>query len=169
MGWLYGWSSKQQLVDHLNRGLVDDYKLITNCVRGNCHWQVIEHKSGKRYIALNLLQSYDGEWGYKDMDESVGPCYYNCPLSYLDLAPETEDTGQYAKQWRQSVREYHAQRKPKAKLVVGQEWALKNTRYPITVKLIKLKPLLGRDTHSGQIYRVPRKLLGNLKEGDTAL
>lgn len=166
MGWSVGWS-KRDLVNHLNdqggaKHWGDNYTVIANCVRGNCHWQVMEHRGGKRFIALNLLQSFDGEWGYKDMDESMGPNYYNCPLSYLDLAPETEDMGQYAKNWRQKVREYHAKRKPSQKLAVGQEWALQNTRYPITVRLTKLKPLLGRDVGTNKLYRVPRRCLGTL-------
>lgn len=168
MGWSFGWYSKRDIVQYLNdqqgsKHYGENYKIITNCVRGNCHWQVVEHRGGKRFIALNLLQSYDKEWGYKDMDESMGPCEVNCPLSYLELAPETEDTGQYAKEWRKRVREYHANRKPSQKLAVGQVWKLQRTRDPITVKLTKVKPLRGYDVNSGRLYRIPRKCLGELQ------
>jgi hypothetical protein len=45
-------------------------------------------------------------WGYKDLDETVGPTAIDCPLSYLD-APHREPVG-YAAEWRNRVRRFHA-------------------------------------------------------------
>jgi hypothetical protein len=64
----------------------------------------------ERMIAVDLCEFQPGYgWGYKGMDESVGPCYYDCPLAYLDMVPQAE--GPYAQAWREKVRAYHAQRK----------------------------------------------------------
>jgi hypothetical protein len=62
-------------------------------------------------------------WGYKDASERSGPYTgYSCPLSYLDLVPEptcppgcpacAEDRcgNAWARQWRERVRAYHAER-----------------------------------------------------------
>lgn len=95
------------------------YQTIAHCYRGNVFTGVlwaVQHRmlydakgqeiAADKFIACYLLQSDKGRgWGYKVMDESVGPCYYSCPLSYLELAPERNA------EWRQQVREHHARKK----------------------------------------------------------
>ena len=49
-------------------------------------------------------------FAYKDMDESMGPCESNCPLSILELLSPTEDC--YAIDWRKRC-EQNAERKKK--------------------------------------------------------
>jgi hypothetical protein len=44
------------------------------------------------------------------MDETCGPCEVNCPESYLDMVP-LGDSGGYAKEWRERVKEYHIRRR----------------------------------------------------------
>jgi hypothetical protein len=79
---------------------------------------VRERDTGQHWIGLDLMQSgrADG-WGYKDQDESVGPCAVDCPLAYLD-APHAEREG-WAAQWRERVRAHHAARKAKPAPVAG--------------------------------------------------
>jgi hypothetical protein len=60
-----------------------------------------------RFIVLYLLVKNNGAWGYKDIDESMGPVEVNCPLSFLDgLSPATG----FATKWRERVKKYHASR-----------------------------------------------------------
>lgn len=134
MGWLFGWNTRKELADHLLYG--NGVKTIKHCFKGNNVWAVQEYtypdtdwdgaphpKAGQvtRFIGLYLIKGGDtynvktgrrnrDGWGYKDMDESAGPCYYNCPLAYLDMVP---DPGGYATEWRQKVREYHSKRTQK--------------------------------------------------------
>ena len=70
-----------------------------------------------RVVALVFLtsskvvdQPFQGyvEFGYKDMDESVGPNEVQCPLSIMKLLTPLKDDDGYAKQWRESVLAYHA-------------------------------------------------------------
>lgn len=106
---------------------IGDAKMIRSRVVGNHHWYVVEDKAG-RWIGLDLMQGggRNSGWGYKAMDESVGPCYYDCPLSYLDLAPQS-DVG-YSAGWRDKVRAHHASKiVPSAGLKVqygGHEYKL---------------------------------------------
>ena len=98
---------------------------LRHCYRGNAFsgvlWTVREtvtyNKANdevvetRRWIACDILR-YDNKnkcWGYKDLDESVGPNYYSCPLSYLEGLSEPRND--YAKEWREDVRKYHADRK----------------------------------------------------------
>lgn len=115
MGWLIGERSKKDVIKHLNEDLGTNNKLVKSCVRGDTLWQVIETPE-TRFIACNLLGTIDGEWGYKDMCESMHPYRYHCPLSYLELAPVASE------EWREGVRQYHAEQSGKSKkwrLTVG--------------------------------------------------
>lgn len=42
-------------------------------------------------------------FSYKDMDETVGPCYYDCPKGILDLLTPTDS--EWANNWRAKCRE----------------------------------------------------------------
>jgi hypothetical protein len=75
----------------------------------NVLWAVVEvvHKNDQqssRYIACYILLASTTGWGYKDMDESMFPFYFSCPLSYLDMTPVVNQD------WRAHVREHHKQR-----------------------------------------------------------
>lgn len=77
-----------------------------------------------RYIIIDLLRwhaaDFGGCWGYKDMDETMGPYYYGCPLKYLDMVPCSNY--ETARKWREKVREYwkiRAERRREKKAVAG--------------------------------------------------
>jgi len=118
MGWSYTYdATKADIIDNLTRmqgwGEGREGGAIKHCVRGNVLWTVHEirdvttHANAIRFIGCFLLgKAKDCGWGSKDMEESMGPCYYSCPLEYLDMAPIPE--GEYAKGWRDNVRAYHA-------------------------------------------------------------
>jgi hypothetical protein len=163
MGWLFGWNDKASLIRHLNGDNIAGYhKLIANSVRGRCLWQVLEPVNGNpRFIALYLLSKSGGEdWGYKDIDESMGPVEVNCPLSYLELAPEgdTAPTG-YSREWRERVRQYHEKRHAGVKINVGEVWGLRGTRVPMRVRIDSVKPLRGICLEDGRRYKLTRSLL----------
>ncbi len=121
MGWYFSRQSKSDLVQELiapQESHVASIKTIAHTLCGDVLWSVTEFtakrpnvhpelESGEslRFIRCDLLQSSDGEWGYKPMDESMHPYYYSCPLSYLELAPER------SREWREGVRAHHAQQR----------------------------------------------------------
>ena len=151
MGWLFGWNTRKELADHLISG--NGVHTLKHCFKGNNLWAVQEYtypartyddkphpKAGQttRFIALYLIKGrdkcnprtgkYDSHgWGYKDMDETAGPYYYNCPLSYLDMVPDPMTT--HSTPWRVLVREYWAKRN--RKLVEGQRIKLYGKEYTV--------------------------------------
>lgn len=56
-------------------------------------------------------------FGYKDMDETMGPYYYNCPERILNLLTPTDN--EYALKWRRKCREAVERRKKVAKIKNG--------------------------------------------------
>jgi len=98
---------------------------LAHCYRGGAFsgvlWAVWERtfigngqqaKPVERWITCDLLRHQrDYGWGYKDMDESMHPYQYSCPLKYLALVP-IETYGGNA-EWREGVRAYHARQREK--------------------------------------------------------
>ena len=74
-----------------------------------------------------LTSMRDGMFCYKDMDETMGPFYYDCPTSILKLLTPTEN--ETANKWRTACYEKHEKKKgktPLSKLPVNAriEWTL---------------------------------------------
>lgn len=80
-------------------------------------------------------------FGYKDMDETVGPYCRRCPIRILDLLTETQS--EYAKQWRESCRAYHAARKAKPALTDGITIAVENAPVFNGFKLDRVRVVRG--------------------------
>jgi hypothetical protein len=53
-------------------------------------------------------------FSYKDMDETMGPCYYDCPTGILKLLSPTDK--EYAIKWRNECIKRKEQKKQKSKL-----------------------------------------------------
>jgi hypothetical protein len=125
MGWLFGWDTRKSLVDHLITG--NGVKTIKSCSVGNNLMTVQEYTNKEnetiRFACVYLIKGPpfgrdDGYgWGYKDVDESMGPCQTAFPLAWLDLLSPTDS--QYALDWRKAVRE-RGEKLRSAKL--GSKW-----------------------------------------------
>lgn len=141
MGWLFSdrWASKEQLVAYLRSPERNgsNYEVLASTVRGSRHWYVARYTKDDKvvtFIGLDLMEkSTDGVhgWGYKDMDESVGPYHYDCPLRFLDMVRDSEPVG-YAADWRKSVREWHRKRAERPEWVAGQVVAYGGHEYRLT-------------------------------------
>ena len=148
MGWSFGWDTKKELVDYLRKNV--NGKLVASSLRGTKMWSVWE-KDGERFIVLDLIECdrRDKSYGYKSMTESWGPVYYNCPLSYLDMAPTACES------WREKVRRHHA--RAKRKFSVGEEVSLiQGCKIP-SATIVSTRPLLGR--YDGETYRLKKSLI----------
>jgi len=75
----------------------------------------IDKETGERYVwaacfMLNYTRDAYYNFGYKDMDESMGPNISNCPASILDLLtpvedhPISEESKKWANEWRERCR-----------------------------------------------------------------
>jgi len=64
-------------------------------------------EKARRWIGVYLFKfRKDDGWGYKPMEEGMGPFSYSCPLKYLGMVPEVAHQA-----WRDGVIHYHARRK----------------------------------------------------------
>lgn len=102
----------------LNRG---HYKVMKSAMKGSVYYAAVKTlvcyagkdengesvyaplpENEQRVLAVVILTSVDCKdyfnFSYKDMDESMGPCYYDCPKAILDLLSATDS--EYALKWR---------------------------------------------------------------------
>jgi hypothetical protein len=128
MGWLFksGCSRRDLVAERTEdwertnaEGMLVKTTCLAHCYRGGVFsgvlWTVwgrsftkdgAEIQPIERWIGCDLLRSQKGfGWGYKDLDESMFPYYFSCPLKYIDLVP-IEKFGGNA-EWRATVHRYH--------------------------------------------------------------
>jgi hypothetical protein len=163
MGWLFSqrWPTRKDLIDHLvkENSAVETLK---HCCVGNNLWCVHRTNEGDTFICLYMMQLHRGNfpyWGYKDIDESMGPYQVNCPLSYLEGLSAAEG---YAIEWRKRVREYHARRNrkldinDKVRLPDGREFQVCATHGNAGYSVTQLP-------HQGLVYRLKRSQLSQVE------
>ena len=131
MGWLFGWSTRKDLVDHLCEG--NGVKTLKRCFKGNNMWAVQQTESGITFAVLYLIKgpAYGNKndrhgWGYKDVDETMGPYKLDFPVSWLDLLSPCDS--EYDAEWRENVRKRAEQM---ARFKIGTTWAYAGHEYTI--------------------------------------
>ncbi len=170
MGWSWCNSeTKEQGIANLLKSWVTDpekgitMSVVAHSLRGATLWSVWERRDRdgtrlERILVCHLTSTKGGGFGSKGMDESMGPCQYNCPLTYLDMVP---DPGGYATAWRAKVRAWHARQKQT--FLVGRRYALIGCVAP-WIRVESAKPLIG--SYQGRRYTIPRPRIGALLEED---
>lgn len=125
MGWTtpHSTDSRDQLVEWLLREQNNPghCEIIDHSRRGSVLYTVFRHIPKRyRFIVVFLLEgptpaarrAGDRSWGYRDMDESMGPFVYDCPERLLRQSDLQDDR---AVEWRESCRrqrwEHAARRK----------------------------------------------------------
>lgn len=101
MGWYSGWKSKAALIAELRSDVGAGWQELAHAVVRDGMWRVVQSPKGAKFIRFDLLESYKGDWGYKPMDESMYPYYFDCPLAFLAMAPVASQA------WRDKVYEHH--------------------------------------------------------------
>lgn len=154
MGWYFGKRSRADLITHLTNPAQrsPSSECLAHAVVGGVLWSVWKTPRAT-FIECDLIQSdrRSGTWGYKPMDEGMGPCYYSCPLRFLDMAPVA------CADWRENVRAWHAERSAQRAIArrmrIGSILTLKEGYSPSSIRVVSVKPLFGCGS-DGRLYRV---------------
>ena len=89
------------------------YEVLKSSMVGTTYYAAI--KKGDIVFAAIFLTSTNGwDFGYKDMDETMLPFYFDCPFSILNLLTETDN--EWANRWRQRCKDKAAMKKKQVKL-----------------------------------------------------
>lgn len=132
MGWSTVYTSKATAAER--KEYLDNYvfkwhggktKIIKSAMVGATYYAAAEstkEDGSKEVWAIVCLTENDsrkGEFSYKDMDESAGPCDSKCPAGILNLLSPTDD--KYALEWRERCRE-NISGKGKTVFEIGQQF-----------------------------------------------
>lgn len=96
-------STKDEIIYSLERY---GHKVLKYAAVNGAHYAaVLELNSNKvfGYVALVRRSSTYENFCIKEMDDTMGPCYYDCPAAILDLLSPTES--EFANNWRKKCRE----------------------------------------------------------------
>jgi hypothetical protein len=175
MGWLFmhrgglgGHASAKDYLDAqftyehtLEEGGTRGLKVLASSCPHNRVWyaaaQAMTNGVGGEIFAIVCLVKWNPRdkegyiFGYKDMDETMGPCEANCPTRILALLTPTDN--KHASQWRERCRQNAARRQ--RKLTNGDRIRLD-------------RPLTFTDGHEGAefiVEKVGRRLV--LRDPDT--
>lgn len=170
MGWLYSssWDSATSVRNHVREQITQcGHEIVKDATTkyGRNYWAAIKLKGTNEITIVHCLFNGDKRdgypcWGYKDMDESAGPCEKDCPLSLLDLC--TDPPPGFAVEWRAEVRAYHAKRiaqlqVSKAITVGSRVWLRHNHKLnPFVIRRIEGQKLYGVDCKGFGLYRIGR-------------
>lgn len=126
MGWLFCEPTRKQLVDRImGDHFAGEHVVIKDhSHQGNKLWVLYayRHDPDNRFIVLYLLagtprrpgEYVSNPWGYKDVDESLGPTHYGCPERLLKQSTCNHD---YAVAWRDECRKANAHEAKRKKYV----------------------------------------------------
>lgn len=114
----------------------------------------IDKTSGAREVwaavfLLGYWRSGNENFGWKDMDETMGPVEAQCPERILDLLTPTDNEN--ALDWRARCRAYHAARKSRPKIAVGCTVVYGGKPYKVRNRLTRAWQIQGEDS---TIYRL---------------
>lgn len=118
MGWTGYPYDRRKAVDIVRdelEGSRQHYRVLANS--GAKYWVVEELATEKKFGVVALVERHNGDIYTKIVDETMGPNEVAFPLHMLNMLSETDS--EYALNWRESVREYHAAKKTQPKLSVG--------------------------------------------------
>lgn len=109
MGYFSGWDSRKDLVANLTDSTryAEGTKVIDKGGSGNEFYVLIERPDGVKMIIQYLLSSYEGQWGYKPIEETAGPAKVDhCPLRLLKQSTCTEGFAEGFRKRCMEAREY---------------------------------------------------------------
>lgn len=153
MGWIVSnWTREELIAELTDSRRFAAAKIIKSRVRGNRHWYVVERFDGKRIVALDIISKQGSGYGYKTMDESMWPHYYDCPLSFLAVAGEP---GGFAAKWRQEVVDHHYRKDQHKQLRPGSRVRYGNDTFELQEKLNRQSWIVTRERDRGRFKLTP--------------
>jgi hypothetical protein len=127
-------TSKKEMIETIMNW--DDKNTSGKLLKVNGMYSVIEFTNKKlntvtkkAVVILTTICNKDyNNFGYKLIEETEGPCYYDCPNSILKLLDEP--TNEYSKEWRKKCIEKLSEKKTSTKIVHVDD--IVKLRHPIS-------------------------------------
>lgn len=104
-------TNKQYIYKEFNN---EQSEIVYSSIRSNIAYLALKIKKTNDIIAIVVLIRRSKKNGIneiliKDMEESQGPFYYDCPVKLLNMLTVTENIGSI--NWRNNCKQYHIEKK----------------------------------------------------------
>lgn len=134
MGWItYHREPGQTDKEHFQKEFGEELEILDCTTIKNVFYAATKYKkNGDVFGMVCLIQRTRGyyNFGYKDMEESMGPCAYDCPDRILDLLTPTQS--KYANEWRETCRKTNAAKaEARAKTGTVKDGATIRVKHPL--------------------------------------
>ena len=156
------WQTKKDVVNELTNDLKrSGFNVLGEKGTADGVWYLVE-KNQEKFIYFGKITKSQGQFFLKTMDESYGPCYYTCPLKFIENAGPAKS--EYAKQWREKVIAYQSKSENKKKLKAGMKINLYGQTYTMVTEYV-----LGRGSRwivkdeNGKTYSLKRTQIRELE------
>lgn len=180
MGWLYMYEPREGRKAYLDNqmtwtresltgDLVKSRVLDSGIVRFRTYYaaveQVIDNDPSTRtvfaVVCLLSTRPHDRlQFGYKDMDETMGPCESECPERILKLLTSTDS--KWANAWRKRCWELVDQRKWRKKLKPGDLFLFHDRTYKLVEKTAYMM-LVTEPSETVGMYRLLPRTYAHMK------
>lgn len=122
MGWLFSsrWENQKAVETHLIEQLTHSDQVVLDTSSCWGEFYALCERNGERFIIVCLIKGTKAsrykcaEFGYKDMTESCGPYYFNCPERILS---KSTDMSESAVEWREKCRTVRKEKSIQTKLL----------------------------------------------------
>lgn len=124
MGWTWKYASaykengKVDQKAECDKLFTKEFTVLKSCMKGNVYYAAVKKtaEDGTKIVfaavILTSLRNISGmNFGYKEMEESMGPVETKCPTSILNLLTKTKS--EFALSWREQCRNYNENEKEK--------------------------------------------------------
>jgi transcriptional regulatory protein LevR len=157
-----GWTSMQKPENFNTKKFFEqefnsDKHLVLDCkVKNRVAYIALKLlKENKVVAVVCILDFKNGEFAYKDMDETVGPCYYDCPESILKLL--TEPLNDYSKAWREKCKARINNKLEEGSIIkFVEKFSFQSGAYnEDTFKVISTKPQKLQSVSFGFLTKIP--------------
>jgi hypothetical protein len=159
MGWdsCSSWTKKSDVVNDILRNFSrSEWKVHAKKTVREGAWFVVENTSGAKFIYFALISKSRGEFALKTMTEHMGPSYYSCPVSFLDIADAPAASEVHAIEWRRKLVDGRkiAEANAKRTLAPGTEIKLYDNFYTVVAPNKNTFTVRSKD---GRLYKLTVK------------
>ena len=172
MGWTGVYTAMPRTINAVREFLEEELDVKIVSMKFGRAWGIITEKTIKnrwpkdgkdRSYLINLIvcilwRQTAAEIMYKDMDESVGPFYYDIPMKWINLPCKVAN-----QKWREKVRGYNRERAYINKMIRNLKpgdtvWTGGTEGIYTFTRMIRTM-ILAENYKSGTEYRIPRRLI----------
>lgn len=180
MGWTGLYRTEKDTKKFFQKEFGDNYEVLACSAKLRTVYMAVKNKKDDSVFGVVCLTRWDGRaydscnFYYKDMDESMEPCAYDCPEKILKLLTYTEN--RFALNWRGKCwkRIYAKALHPRPKLKVGMKLVSKtpiifrngeslSEFFVVSTKPLRFYPTPNFGYTNWVRYKLPKRIIDTLE------